>query len=672
MMASKRSRAAIGTEFPSKKQKQAAEEAHARVKAIVIENDTKMQLSAPNDTMAGLLHPKTILEFQRTYWEKDPVHIKRNDPSHYGTAFTRESMIKLLDSNELKFGSEVDAYRYVDGVKESFAREFSDKIVSVEDISKLLDEKQATVLFQQPQRYSDVLWNILEKMECFFGSLVGAHAYMTGARAEAFAPHCDDSESFVLQLEGSMHWSIYRPQVELAHGFTQDLSSDFKGELVLEAELKTGDLLYIPRGFIHQAVNKSDAHSTRLEISTYRHTSWGDFLNLAVSQAVENALDSQQDKTFRLGMPLKYGSYLGTGHNLQQYIQYSKDAPCPPPLSINEDVDSVKSFIREMMARLEKLGDHIDVNVAADALYTEFMNSRLPPVDLVPKQNYTAPKLTDSVVLKHNEHIHLTYYAADEGINTTCVDDEMTEDEGCTEDEECTEDEGEPEGNQLELKYEEEFRKFDLDGSGSISTKELETVMKAAGDCHVTAKQVESIINKADVDGSGSVKFEEFMAAVKNGVESQPASDIQNDVDMQQPNEKECARKTYMDFIKSLKDAPKPSNSCKSEEAEEDAHDHEYLIESDENQETCVQLIHSLNNSRQNHMLGGIPAKASTLKFGLHFASALTCLLSTNDYTTVSELPFLHDCDKLHLVKTLYNEDLLLVKSEQQEDCCER
>ena len=36
--------------------------------------------------------------------------------------------------------------------------------------------------------------------------------YLTPAGTQGFAPHYDDIEAFLLQLEGSKHWKIYQPR----------------------------------------------------------------------------------------------------------------------------------------------------------------------------------------------------------------------------------------------------------------------------------------------------------------------------------------------------------------------------------------------------------------------------------------------------------------------------
>lgn len=54
------------------------------------------------------------------------------------------------------------------------------------------------------------------------------------------------------------------------------------------------------------------------------------------------------------------------------------------------------------------------------------------------------------------------------------------------------------------------FRMFDKDGDGSISTKELGTVMRSLGQ-NPTEKELREICNEVDVDGNGKLEFKEFI-----------------------------------------------------------------------------------------------------------------------------------------------------------------
>uniref|UniRef100_A0AAX7UPH5 Calmodulin 2a (phosphorylase kinase, delta) n=1 Tax=Astatotilapia calliptera TaxID=8154 RepID=A0AAX7UPH5_ASTCA len=63
----------------------------------------------------------------------------------------------------------------------------------------------------------------------------------------------------------------------------------------------------------------------------------------------------------------------------------------------------------------------------------------------------------------------------------------------------------------------EAFSLFDKDGDGTITTKELGTVMRSLGQNPTEAElqdminEVDEMIREADIDGDGQVNYEEFV-----------------------------------------------------------------------------------------------------------------------------------------------------------------
>lgn len=78
--------------------------------------------------------------------------------------------------------------------------------------------------------------------------------YLTPAGTQGFAPHYDDIEAFLLQAEGSKQWRLYdNPSGErLPTTSSGNFAQRELGPAIMEVTLRAGDLLYIPRGVVHQ------------------------------------------------------------------------------------------------------------------------------------------------------------------------------------------------------------------------------------------------------------------------------------------------------------------------------------------------------------------------------------------------------------------------------------
>ncbi|XP_066475409.1 ribosomal oxygenase 2 isoform X2 [Tiliqua scincoides] len=214
----------------------------------------------PESVFEGLIFPIKQDEFFRDYWEQKPLLLQRDDP---GVASYYQSLFQLADLKELVnkglyYGRDINICRCVNGRKKIFNK---DGKVNYVQLKKDFDQKKTTIQFHQPQRF----------------------------------------KVFILQLEGEKHWRLYRPTVQLAQEYNAE-PEDRIGTPTHDFLLKPGDLLYFPRGTIHQADTPPGvSHSTHVTISTYQNNSWRDFMLDVIPQLVLDT--AKNDVEFRKSIP---------------------------------------------------------------------------------------------------------------------------------------------------------------------------------------------------------------------------------------------------------------------------------------------------------------------------------------------------------------------------------
>jgi len=81
-----------------------------------------------------------------------------------------------------------------------------------------------------------------------------------------------------------------------------------------EIILEPGDVLYLPRGFIHSAVTEGSVNSLHLTLSCHRANSWADLLEAALPNALSEAIAS--DPKMRESLPRDCLHYMGVAHSL--------------------------------------------------------------------------------------------------------------------------------------------------------------------------------------------------------------------------------------------------------------------------------------------------------------------------------------------------------------------
>ncbi|HET6182425.1 MAG TPA: cupin domain-containing protein [Acetobacteraceae bacterium] len=205
-------------------------------------------------SFASLIAPVSEEEFRARYWEQQPLVVQRNDPGYYGDFFTVED----FDAAVMRLPRQVKINNATrKGAGGTTSREASTK--GREDI---LAELRAggSLILEQLQRYDPKLGLFSRVLWQEVGHAFETNLYLTPPYGKSSVPHWDNTDVFILQVFGSKLWRIEKERrvFPVRPDKMGDEPREFRGE-VTELTLAQGDLLYIPRGFMHIAECGPDA-----------------------------------------------------------------------------------------------------------------------------------------------------------------------------------------------------------------------------------------------------------------------------------------------------------------------------------------------------------------------------------------------------------------------------
>ncbi|MFJ9710144.1 JmjC domain-containing protein [Streptomyces sp. NPDC101234] len=138
-------------------------------------------------------------------------------------------------------------------------------------ISALLD-RGATLLLRRVDQWHEPTRELLAALTGELGLPVEAFCFVTPAGRQGVPLHRDDADVLVVQTEGSKHWHVHEGPAD--GNWQQGRVDDDPPPEVMQATLRAGEVLYIPRGFAHRATGDSGL-SAHLSL-TVREVHMGD------------------------------------------------------------------------------------------------------------------------------------------------------------------------------------------------------------------------------------------------------------------------------------------------------------------------------------------------------------------------------------------------------------
>jgi len=232
--------------------------------------------------LAELLAPLTIDEFFDEHFEKKQLHIQRDQPNFYNSIFS------LYDI-------EPTARRCIEMDGEFMLKRDGNDMRNAEHappdcfVGYLLG---GSYVLNHADLYHQELAQLCADLR---DKLVHVYAnlYLTPPRSQAVKAHTDDQDVFILQVAGTKNWILYEAPTQLPYthemtgktGSIRAVTEEMKLRKLQEVSLVAGDLLYLPRGMMHEASTGNSELSLHLTLTCPSHDfTWAKFGAHAVTQ----------------------------------------------------------------------------------------------------------------------------------------------------------------------------------------------------------------------------------------------------------------------------------------------------------------------------------------------------------------------------------------------------
>jgi ribosomal protein L16 Arg81 hydroxylase len=107
-----------------------------------------------------------------------------------------------------------------------------------------------------------------------------ANAYITPPQSQTVPAHADDRDVFIIQVYGRKNWTVYgNVPIPLPYPHEQVGKSDdlpvpeavLAGPILIQRTLSPGDVLYMPRGYVHEASSCDDCCSFHVTVAIATH-----------------------------------------------------------------------------------------------------------------------------------------------------------------------------------------------------------------------------------------------------------------------------------------------------------------------------------------------------------------------------------------------------------------
>ncbi len=235
----------------------------------------------------AIIAPTLISSFMERHWDHEPLLAQGRGEGFVEGLMSLEEIDRLIHQGSplypsfrlVKEGAEVPPSAYtVDNV--SWGTGAVSGFLNREAARALMADG-CTFVMEAVQRVHPSVAALSRQFEQTFHCPSPVNLYLTPPSAQGFQPHFDVQNVFVLQLHGTKRWTVFEPHIRQPLPSQAVNGAVPPGQRLFDVTLAPGDLLYIPRGFVHVA-HTTDTVSAHLSVSLLP-TTWADIFRALVS-----------------------------------------------------------------------------------------------------------------------------------------------------------------------------------------------------------------------------------------------------------------------------------------------------------------------------------------------------------------------------------------------------
>lgn len=266
--------------------------------------------------LGWLLGSVSIPDFFERYYEKEILHLTGRGAGYYEPIFSPAAFEQIVYQSQDAVRANLTCIRTVKTESRIIAEReagvparFLSKSLAA-SLQAMLNDGYSLVVMHVNQHWLP-LARLLRELEVFFLNPLDTVLFYSPPNVQGAPPHFDPYDNYVLQISGEKHWKVYKPKIELPlNSQLRSVTDESFGDPIAEVRMRPGDLLYLPRGTIHEATCGEEP-SIHVTLYNYAYR-WRDLLCDVIERLAE------QEVALRRGVPVSVSREIACGATAEE------------------------------------------------------------------------------------------------------------------------------------------------------------------------------------------------------------------------------------------------------------------------------------------------------------------------------------------------------------------